>query len=138
VGAEGGAGAEDELAVAEPGQVAQVALGGLFQGEDALGELQQAPASLGRLDPARVAVEQRQAEAGLQLAYLPGHRRLADMQRLGAAADAAGLGDGEEDLEVMQVHGDMACIKSMYCMLNMYFSYGKRLSSLGSLSFCLS
>ena len=93
-----------QFAAAEVGEGLQVALGGLLQGKDALGIGQQALPGGGQGDATALSVKQRQAQAGFQLADLAGHRRLTDKQTCSSCADAAGLGDGEKDLEVVQVH----------------------------------
>jgi len=64
----------------------------------------QAHAAFGQGHAAGLAVEEGDPQARLQLAHFAGHRRLADVQALGAGADAAALGDGEEHLEVMDIH----------------------------------
>ena len=104
VAAQGGAGAQAQLTGTETGELGQVAFGSLFQREDALGIGQQALAGFGEADAAGLAVEQGQLQAAFQFADLAGHGRLADEQARRAAADAAGLGDGEKDLEVVQIH----------------------------------
>ena len=104
VAAQGGAGAQMQLTAAEAGEGLQVALGGLLQGKDALGIRQQALPRSGEGDAAALSIKQWQAQAGFQLADLTGHSRLADKQAGGPRADAAGLGDGEKDLEVVQIH----------------------------------
>ena len=60
---------------------------------------------LGRLGTAPAAHEQRHAELGLELAHLVGHVRLHRRQRVGGGGERALLGDGEQRLEVTELHG---------------------------------
>src|SRR3546814_5604719 len=55
--------------------------------------------------PARRAFDQRHAQFLLQLADLGGERGLADEARRRGAAEVQVLGEGDEVLEVTQVHG---------------------------------
>ena len=61
-------------------------------------------ALLGQHEPARVAVEERDLQLLLQGRDLPAHRRLAHAQRLTGMGEAAGLGGGMEDAELVPVH----------------------------------
>ncbi len=105
VGAERGAGAQMQLALLQLGEVTQVAFGGALQGEDAPRIVVQTQTSFGQLHAAWLAIEQAQVEAGFEVANLPRYGRLADVQALGAGADAAGFCHGQKDLEMVQVHG---------------------------------
>ena len=67
----------------------------------------QRPAGLGGLDAARAALEQRHAEADLQIGQPLAGRRQRQVLALGAARDAAGFGNGEHQVQRGQVeaHG---------------------------------
>ena len=62
-------------------------------------------ALFGEDQPARVAVKQRDAELLFERADLPRHRRLRQPELLAGMREAAGLGGGVEDLQLVPVHG---------------------------------
>ena len=64
------------------------------------------PAARQRGAPA-VAVEQRHAELGLELADLLADARLGEVQAVGGAAEVKLLGDGDERAQLPQFHGRM-------------------------------
>src|SRR5262249_40051971 len=59
---------------------------------------------LGQNEPARVAVEQRHAELLFERGHLPRHRRLRQAELLAGMGEAAGLGGGVANPEVVPVH----------------------------------
>ena len=60
---------------------------------------------LGQEQPARVPAEERGVEALLQRADLPADRRLAEVQRVAGMGQAARVGHGMEDSQLVPVHG---------------------------------
>ena len=122
----------------DPGQPGEVAEGGEPGGSDAqqaraavcdepdtgsrgVDGVQDAPrvakeglAGRRQLDPSRRAGEQRRADGGLELADRLGQRGLRHVQPLGGLAEVPGLRDGDEvlqvaDLHASSVHGDPGC-----------------------------
>ena len=89
------------------GGVGQQRLGGRELVHDLAGGAEQHLALLGQHQAARVAVEQRDLELLLQRRYLPADRRLAHAQRLTGMGEAAGLGGGMKDSELVPVHGGL-------------------------------
>ena len=77
-------------------------------GEDLARRAVEQLALLGQDQSARVAVEQRHAQALLERADLAAHRRLAEIQRLAGMGEAAGLGDGMEDPQLVPIHAGHA------------------------------
>src|SRR5262249_16149142 len=73
-------------------------------GEDLMSRAVEQLALLGQDQAAGVAVEQRDLEALLERADLAAHRRLAEIERFAGMGEAAGLGDGVEDPELVPVH----------------------------------
>ncbi len=61
-------------------------------------------ALLGEDEPAGMAVEQRDAELLLERRHLPRHCRLRQAELLARMGEAAGLGSGVKDLELIPVH----------------------------------
>ena len=73
-------------------------------GEDLARGAKQQLALLGQDQAARMAVEQRHAEAFLERADLPADRRLAEIQRLAGMGEAARLGDRVKDPQLVPIH----------------------------------
>ena len=55
-----------------------------------------------------LALEQLGADVFLQQAKLPRHRRLHQVEQLGGTGDVAGVGDGQEGAQLLEVHGGPA------------------------------
>ncbi len=72
---------------------------------DATRTVEHQQAELGGLGAAPAAHEQRHPELGLELAHLVGHVRLHRRQRVGGGGERPFLGDGEQRLEVAELHG---------------------------------
>ena len=79
--------------------------GGLEAHAHVAGGAEQEVALLGQDQPAGVAVEQRRLELALERADLPAHRRLAEVEIVAGAGEAAGFRDGVEDPNLVPVHG---------------------------------
>src|SRR5262249_56078505 len=62
---------------------------------------------LGQNEPARMTVKQRHAELLFERRHLPRHRRLRQAELLAGMREAAGLGGGVENLELVPVHGPL-------------------------------
>src|SRR5206468_2304949 len=101
------------------------------QREDALAVLQQLVPGLGEPQRAPVLLEERQAERLLQRLDLEGDAWLAEKQGLGGARDAATLGDGAEDLKLVQIH-KRAFVFIEVIVIHFYTSAGVELSTSGS------
>ena len=71
--------------------------------DDAARVIEQALAVLGELRRAAVAREDRPLEPLLQPLHLHGHRRLGLVHHLGRLGEAAGLGDGDEGAQLVDV-----------------------------------
>jgi hypothetical protein len=76
---------------------AELGLGHRQLGEDVVGRAVEQLALLGEDEAAGMAVEEGDAEALLERAHLPAHRRLGEVQRLAGVREAAGLGDRVKD-----------------------------------------
>jgi hypothetical protein len=61
-------------------------------------------ACVGELDSARGAVEQRGAQLALEAAHGRRDRGLDHVQPVGGAREARLLGDGDEDIELAELH----------------------------------
>ena len=103
VGADRGAGADAEAAAGQAAQGGEVLLGGALGGEQRGGVAQQHRPGFGQGYTAGSALQQPSFHLRLELAHAPGHRGLADAQRLGRPGEAAVLGDGGEQAEQVQV-----------------------------------
>jgi hypothetical protein len=64
-------------------------------------------ALLGEDQPARMAMEQRDVERLFERGDLPRHRRLRQAELVAGMREAAGLGRGMEDLELVPIHAVM-------------------------------
>ena len=64
-------------------------------------------ALLGEDQAARVAMKQRTPKLLLERAHLAGHRRLRQAELLAGMGEAAGLGGGVKDLQLVPVHADL-------------------------------
>ena len=71
---------------------------------DVARSLEQDTPRLGEQEPARMAVEELDAEALLQRGDLPAHRRLGQVERLRRAGKGARLGGGVEGFQLVPVH----------------------------------
>jgi hypothetical protein len=78
-------------------------------GEDAIRRGEEPPARLRRRRTTAAALEEPGAEAVLELAQALAHRRLAEPQTPGGAADAAALGDGADQAQMadLDLHVDL-------------------------------
>lgn len=80
-------------------------VGGLVDvGEDRARPFEVGPAGVGEVDAAGGAVEQLDAQLGLQLADLLGERRLGHVEPLGGATEVAFLGHRHEVSQMTQIH----------------------------------
>ena len=70
-------------------------------------------ALLGQDQPARVAVEQRRRQLLLERAHLARHRRLRQPELLARMGEAAGLGGGVKDLQLVPVHSSTARLAAL-------------------------
>ena len=89
------------------GGVGQQRLGGRELVHDLARRAEQHLALLGQHEAARVAVEQRDLQLLLQRRHLPADSRLAHAQRFTRMGEAAGLGGGMKDAELVPVHGGL-------------------------------
>ncbi|CAM5316237.1 hypothetical protein SALBM311S_08179 [Streptomyces alboniger] len=88
-------------------------VGGLVDvGEDRARPLEVGPAGLGEVDTARGAVEQLDAEFGLELADLRGERRLGHVEPLGGSTEVALLGHCHVVPQVAQIHMSSVSVSS--------------------------
>ena len=103
--------AERDLAAGRAGQIHQLLAGELDLAQRRVSVTQQRPARLGRVDAARMAVQQRDAELVLQLPDLEAERRLGDVNALGRTGEALGLDDLDEIAQLSDVHGEFSNLK---------------------------
>lgn len=98
------AGGQDQPAADLAGEVVQRPAGVVEHVEQLVGARQQGAAGLGEVDLAADPVEQ----PGIELLFEGGdalaHRRLGQVQALAGFGEAAGLGNGDEGVEAVQVH----------------------------------
>jgi hypothetical protein len=93
-----------ELAIGFLAAVGQLGACRLELHEHVVGGALQQLALLGEDEPARMAVEQRDAELLLERGDLPRYRRLRQAELLARMGEAAGLGGCVEDLELVPIH----------------------------------
>jgi len=86
-------------------QIAHRIVAVLEGGQRRLGMGQEGAAGLGQAGAAAHALEQRGAELVLELVDAAADRRLRAVQPLPGAREAAGLGNGEEGADLVDVHG---------------------------------
>jgi hypothetical protein len=89
------------------GRVGEERLGGRELAHDLARRAEQHLPLLGEHETARVAVEERNLQLLLQRGHLAADRRLAHAQRLTGMGEAAGLGGGMKDAELIPVHGGL-------------------------------
>src|SRR5215470_374284 len=87
------------------GGVGEERLGGRELVHDLARRTEQHLPLFGEHQPARMTVEERDLQLLLQRRYLPADRGLAHAQRLTGVGEAAGLGGGMKDAELVPVHG---------------------------------
>src|SRR5262249_24425488 len=68
----------------------------------------------GQNEPARMTVKQRHAELLFERRHLPRHRRLRQAELLAGMREAAGLGSGVENLELVPVHGHLSTRQGLH------------------------
>ena len=105
VDADAGRGGDLQLAVRPLAAVGQLGARRFQLHEHFMRGAEEQLALLGEDQAARMAVEQRDPELLLERADLPRHRRLRQAELLARMGEAAGLGGGVEDLELVPIHG---------------------------------
>src|SRR5215831_14489230 len=104
-GAEADGRGDPQVAGRLGGGVRKQGLGGRELVHDLARRAEQHLALLGQHQSTRVAVKERDLELLLQRRYLSTDSRLAHAQRLTGVGEAAGLGGGMEDAELVPIHG---------------------------------
>jgi hypothetical protein len=95
------------------GELAQLVLGRLELGEDALGVAHQHMARGGEPDPARGAVDERDARLALEPRDLLRHGRLGVVERLGGRRERSAEGDLPQDLEEPHVVHTVTLLRAL-------------------------
>jgi hypothetical protein len=101
-------GGHADLAALQRDQLGDAALGGRHGGRHVLGELEELARRIVGHHGARGALEQGHAELVLELGHHLARRGLRDVQAVRRHGEAAGLVDGEEDLQLAK--GDIHSI----------------------------
>src|SRR5438067_3613528 len=93
-----------QLAIGPLAAVGQLCARGFQLHEPVMRGVMEELALLGENEPARMAVTQRDAEFLFERRYLPRHRRLREAELLARMREAARLGGGVENLQLVPVH----------------------------------
>lgn len=102
-----GVGDHAQVALDAARELHHLALERMQRGVERADVAHQRAAGLGEVDAARAAIEQAHAQAGLEVGQALAGRRQRQVLALGASRDAAGLGDGEDEVErdEIEAHG---------------------------------
>src|SRR5262249_35697242 len=112
--ADTGRGRDPQLSVRPLAAVGQLGARRFELHEHVVRRVMEELALLGQNEPARMAVEQRNAELLLERRHLPRHRRLSQAELPAGPGEAAGLGGGMETLELVPVHGHLCTRQGLH------------------------
>ncbi len=106
----GRVGADPQMAVLQPARGGEQRLSLALEAEQPAGHLEQPAAEFGRHHLAAASLEQPHAIGRLERAHLGRQRRLADIEGLGGAGEAAFRGDRVEGPQMRMIHSYSLCI----------------------------
>jgi hypothetical protein len=118
--------ADRDLAGDHIGAVPDLALGRRHRAQDDAGVLVEAFAGRGRFHAARLALEQRHGEFGLQISDVMAERGLRDIGLVGSPRQVALLVNRDEIAELAGIHGQKRSRETNALFNRLYFSDSSR------------